>query len=105
MHEHVFVVNPEIAANFATVWDENAGVTDAIRRLDALHAAGVTTGVERVLRAFAADVREQVAPNWHHLHITRTSSRRCGRTASPTTTSTSCWVDNPRRIFSVTGAY
>jgi phosphotriesterase-related protein len=46
MHEHVFVLNPEIAANFPTEWDEEAGVADAIRRLDDLHAAGVDTIVD-----------------------------------------------------------
>ena len=46
MHEHVFVVNPDVAANFATVWDEEAGVANAIRRLNELHAAGVDTIVD-----------------------------------------------------------
>jgi len=46
MHEHVFVVNPEVAANFATVWDEEAAVADATRRLEDLHAAGVDTIVD-----------------------------------------------------------
>ena len=41
MHEHVFVVDPEVADNFATVWDEEAAVADATRRLKELHAAGV----------------------------------------------------------------
>jgi phosphotriesterase-related protein len=46
MHEHVFVVNPEVADNFATVWDEGAAVADATRRLNELHAAGVDTIVD-----------------------------------------------------------
>jgi phosphotriesterase-related protein len=46
MHEHVFVVNPEVADNFPTVWDEEAAVADATRRLDELHAAGVDTIVD-----------------------------------------------------------
>jgi phosphotriesterase-related protein len=46
MHEHVFVVNPEVADNFATVWDEEAAVADATRRLNELHAAGVDTIVD-----------------------------------------------------------
>ncbi|HYT38627.1 MAG TPA: phosphotriesterase-related protein, partial [Acidimicrobiia bacterium] len=46
MHEHVFVVNPEVAANFPTAWDEDAAVADAARRLDELHAAGVDTIVD-----------------------------------------------------------
>ena len=46
MHEHVFVLNPEIADNFTTGWDEEAGVADAIVRLNELHAAGVGTIVD-----------------------------------------------------------
>ena len=46
MHEHVFVVNPDVAANFTTVWDEEAAVADATRRLNELHGAGVDTIVD-----------------------------------------------------------
>src|SRR5438309_3411002 len=46
MHEHVFVVDPEVADNFATVWDEEAAVADATRRLNELHGAGVDTIVD-----------------------------------------------------------
>ena len=56
MHEHVFVLNPEIAANFATGWDEEAGVADAVRRLDALHAAGVDTIVDLTVVGLGRDI-------------------------------------------------
>jgi phosphotriesterase-related protein len=46
MHEHVFVVDPEIAENVATSWDEDAALVDAARRLDRLYAEGVRTIVD-----------------------------------------------------------
>jgi len=46
MHEHVFVVNPEIIENVPTDWDEESALTDAARRLDELYAAGIRTIVD-----------------------------------------------------------
>jgi phosphotriesterase-related protein len=48
MHEHVFVVDPELAANHAWYigWDEDAAVEDAVARLDDLADAGVGTLVD-----------------------------------------------------------
>src|SRR6201993_1026035 len=46
MHEHVFVVDPEVAINIDTDWDEDAALADAGRRLDELYAGGVSTIVD-----------------------------------------------------------
>ncbi len=44
MHEHVFVLSPEIQQNYPEEWgDEDARVTDAIRRLSELKASGIDT--------------------------------------------------------------
>lgn len=44
MHEHVFVLSPEIQQNWPEVWgDEDVRVTDAIAKLSELKAAGIDT--------------------------------------------------------------
>ena len=44
MHEHVFVLSPEIQMNYPKEWgDEEARVSDAVRRLTELKAAGIDT--------------------------------------------------------------
>ena len=47
MHEHVFVLSPEIIANFPQVWgDEQAREEAAVEKLNALKAIGVDTIVD-----------------------------------------------------------
>jgi phosphotriesterase-related protein len=46
MHEHVFVVDPDIAENVPTDWDEQKALEDAARRLDELYSAGIQTIVD-----------------------------------------------------------
>ena len=47
MHEHVFVLSPEILQNYPEVWgDEEKRVADAIARLNELKARGVDTIVD-----------------------------------------------------------
>ena len=47
MHEHVFVLSPEIIANYPEGWgDEAAREADAVEKLNALKAAGVDTIVD-----------------------------------------------------------
>src|SRR5262245_48982776 len=47
MHEHVFVLSPEISQNYPEVWgDESAREADAVRRLNELKAVGVDTIVD-----------------------------------------------------------
>ena len=44
MHEHVFIISTEIAQNYPEDWgDEDARLTDAVARLNALKAAGIDT--------------------------------------------------------------
>ncbi|NMN96259.1 phosphotriesterase family protein [Antrihabitans stalactiti] len=46
MHEHVFVLTPDSQANWNTDWDEQARVADAVERLHALAATGISTIVD-----------------------------------------------------------
>lgn len=46
MHEHVFVLSPEIMQNFPEIWDEELRVKDGIDKLKKLRSRGVTTIVD-----------------------------------------------------------
>lgn len=47
MHEHVFVLTPEVQANYPDEWgDEDARVADAVQRLQTAYDAGVRTIVD-----------------------------------------------------------
>ncbi len=46
MHEHVFVLSRELMDNYATGWDEEERVADAVERLRALAGVGVSTIVD-----------------------------------------------------------
>ncbi|MFK0106041.1 phosphotriesterase [Streptomyces sp. NPDC091217] len=69
MHEHVFVLSEEFRQNLPETWDERQRVDDAVTRLKALAAAGVTTLVDATCIglgrnvARVAEVNEQVDLN------------------------------------------
>jgi phosphotriesterase-related protein len=47
MHEHIFILSPEIMANYPEAWgDEDVRVADAVSRLNELKARGVDTIVD-----------------------------------------------------------
>ena len=47
MHEHVFVLDPEVQANYPTEWgSEDDRVADAVTRLNSVHGLGVATIVD-----------------------------------------------------------
>ncbi|MFZ0667423.1 MAG: hypothetical protein WAM97_16840 [Acidimicrobiales bacterium] len=46
MHEHVFILSPEIQQNWPTDWDEDRAVSDAVERLGQVVDAGVQTIVD-----------------------------------------------------------
>jgi phosphotriesterase-related protein len=46
MHEHVFVITPEVLQNYPEEWDERVRVDDAVEKLTALKAAGIDTIVD-----------------------------------------------------------
>jgi phosphotriesterase-related protein len=46
MHEHVFVITPEVLQNYPDQWDEDIRVADAIEKLTALKNAGIDTIVD-----------------------------------------------------------
>ncbi|WP_203336728.1 phosphotriesterase family protein [Nocardioides limicola] len=47
MHEHVFVLTPDVMANYGSEWwDEELRVADAVEKLRALKAAGIDTIVD-----------------------------------------------------------
>lgn len=43
MHEHVFVQDTELMANYPHLWDEEAEIANAVTRLQALRDTGITT--------------------------------------------------------------
>ena len=57
MHEHVFVVDPEIVENLETDWDEDAALADAARRLDELYAAGIHSIVDLTVVGLGRSIR------------------------------------------------
>lgn len=46
MHEHVFVITPELIENYPDTWDEEARVEDAVGKLTRLKALGIDTIVD-----------------------------------------------------------
>jgi phosphotriesterase-related protein len=57
MHEHVFVLSPEIQQNWPTGWDEESAVSGAVERLNELAAAGVGTIVDLTVVGLGRNVR------------------------------------------------
>jgi len=47
MHEHIFILSPDIMQNYDTGWREEERVEDAIAKLRALKAAGIDTLVDQ----------------------------------------------------------
>jgi phosphotriesterase-related protein len=60
MHEHVFVVNDEMRRSLPESWDEQERIADAVIRLKALAATGVSTIVDATAIGLGRDV-ERVA--------------------------------------------
>lgn len=56
MHEHVFVLSTEVAANWPTGWDRKAQVAHAVERLNELAAAGVDTIVDLTVVGLGRDL-------------------------------------------------
>jgi phosphotriesterase-related protein len=46
MHEHVFVLSPEIIQNYGDYWDLDERIADAVAKLTELHARGIRTIVD-----------------------------------------------------------
>src|SRR2546426_7401143 len=46
MHEHVFVLNTEILANYPSYWDEEHRIADAVTKLKGLADRGIDTIVD-----------------------------------------------------------
>ena len=60
MHEHVFVVTPEIQANWTLqnglAWDDAEGIKHAAARLNELHDAGISTLLDMTIVGLGRDV-------------------------------------------------
>ena len=57
MHEHVFVLSTEHVQNYGDEWwDEEARVADAVGKLTALHAKGITTIVDPTVWGLGRDI-------------------------------------------------
>ena len=46
MHEHVFIVNPDVLRNYPDLFDEEVRIADAVEKLTAVKAAGIDTIVD-----------------------------------------------------------
>jgi phosphotriesterase-related protein len=46
MHEHIFVLTPELVANYPEDWDEEGALEEAVDKLRSLHQLGVRTIVD-----------------------------------------------------------
>lgn len=46
MHEHVFIVDPDVIQNYPELFDEDVRIADAVRKLAAVKAAGIDTIVD-----------------------------------------------------------
>jgi phosphotriesterase-related protein len=57
MHEHVFILSPEVQQNWPTGWDEDAAVSDAVARLNDLAAAGIQTIVDLTVVGLGRNIR------------------------------------------------
>ncbi len=56
MHEHVFVLSTEVAANWPTGWDQEARVAQAVDRLEELAGAGINTIVDQTVVGLGRDI-------------------------------------------------
>ncbi|MGD0320943.1 MAG: phosphotriesterase-related protein [Acidimicrobiales bacterium] len=63
MHEHVFVLSTEVAANWPTGWHREARVAQAVDRLEELAGAGINTIVDQTVVGLGRDIElvQQVA--------------------------------------------
>ena len=58
MHEHVFVLTPELlSVGFPERWEESTRLTDAIEKLNRLTEIGVTTIVDPTVIGLGRDIR------------------------------------------------
>jgi phosphotriesterase-related protein len=57
MHEHVFILSPEVQQNWPTGWDEDGAVALAVERLTELAAAGVQTIVDLTVVGLGRNIR------------------------------------------------
>jgi phosphotriesterase-related protein len=57
MHEHVFVLSPEVQQNWPTGWDEESAVASAVERLKEVEDAGVQTIVDLTVVGLGRNIR------------------------------------------------
>ncbi|MFJ5224805.1 hypothetical protein [Streptomyces sp. NPDC088400] len=63
MHEHVFVLNEELRQSLPETWDEQQRISDAVTRLKALAATGVTTIVDPTVIGLGRNVARVAVVN------------------------------------------
>lgn len=56
MHEHIFVLSPEVQQNYPGAWNEDERVAGAVAQLDALKARGVDTLVDVTVLGLGRDI-------------------------------------------------
>ncbi|MFE7566448.1 phosphotriesterase [Streptomyces sp. NPDC057539] len=65
MHEHVFVLSEELRQSLPETWDEQERISDAVTRLKALAATGVTTIVDPTVIGLGRNVARVAQVNEH----------------------------------------
>ena len=56
MHEHVFILNPEVRANYPADWDEQQRTDDAVAKLEALRERGCATIADPTVLGLGRDI-------------------------------------------------
>lgn len=56
MHEHIFVLSPEIQQNYPGQWNEDERMADAVAKLNALKSRGVDTLVDATVVGLGRDI-------------------------------------------------
>ena len=56
MHEHVFILNEEVRANYPAGWDEQQRTDDAVAKLEALRERGCATIADPTVLGLGRDI-------------------------------------------------
>jgi phosphotriesterase-related protein len=63
IHEHVFVLSPDVLTNYPSLWNEEEHIADAVARLQALKDRGVDTIADPTVLGLGRDIRRVARVN------------------------------------------
>lgn len=104
MHEHVFVLTPDVMQNYGHEWwDEQDRVADAVRQLQALKDAGVDSMLAHDASCYSDFYSESyktaLLPRWNYTHITDDVLPALREHGVDEAQITAMLVHNPARYF------